>query len=281
MSARRANGFARGARSGAAAFALSACILSLSGCIAAAAIPLAAGGALVVSRKDQPDGPPTTAAAVAADRSDLRIVPTKLTALPPPAAPAAIDNPAITAFASYATSWLASAPGSASRQGALLASAESLSVSRAPCGARPPAVFIDLDPGKGSFDPLQAHAPAPQLAAVLQELRTRDVSIVWFSRLGENFAAAARAILADSGLDPDGRDRLVLMRDLGERKQSRRDELAKSLCPIAMLGDERADFDELYLYLRKAEAAVALDAMIGRGWFLASPLSVAEATPPR
>ena len=64
----------------------------------------------------------------------------------------------------------------------------------------------------------------------------------------------------------------MLMRDLDERKQTRRDELASEMCPVALLGDERADFDELFLYLKRPEAAIALEPMIGQGWFLASPL---------
>ena len=74
-----------------------------------------------------------------------------------------------------------------------------------------------------------------------------------------------------AGLDPTGMDTLVLMSDIGERKQTRRDAIANTLCPIAILGDERADFDELYLYLKNPDSAIALDASIGRGWFLASP----------
>ncbi len=105
--------------------------------------------------------------------------------------------------------------------------------------------------------------------------------MIWFTRLGAGFADATRTALAAAGLDPEGRDELVLLSTLDERKQTRRDEVAKRVCPIALVGDERADFDELYLYLKQPDAAVALDAMIGRGWFLASPFTpAASATQP-
>lgn len=275
MSFRRDPGHTR-ARPTALGALLMACSLGLNGCVAAA-IPLAAGGALVAARKGKVETPPASIPASAGDFAAYRVTPTDLAALPPPSAAVGSGTPgslAIEAFGAYARAWLGSAPGA--RQSALLIGASSLTVRRSVCGTTPPAVFIDLDPGKGSFDPLQRQSGAPQLAAILADLRVRGVRIVWFSRLGENFAAAAQAVLRDSGLDPAGEDQRVLMRDLGERKQSRRDEMARTLCPIAMLGDERADFDELYLYLRQVDAASALDAMIGRGWFLADPLVPAE-----
>ena len=116
------------------------------------------------------------------------------------------------------------------------------------------------------------------MVSALDELRAKNVEVVWFSRLGASFEGATRTALAATGLDPAGNDRLVLLSNLDERKQSRRDEAAKRVCPIALVGDERADFDELYLYLKQPEAALALDAMIGRGWFLASPFVPAAET---
>ena len=89
---------------------------------------------------------------------------------------------------------------------------------------------------------------------------------------GEASAEAIRAALASTGLDPEGTDRLLVLGSLDERKQTRRDALAKTHCIVAILGDERADFDELYLYLKDREAVVPSDAIIGRGWFLATPI---------
>ena len=64
-----------------------------------------------------------------------------------------------------------------------------------------------------------------------------------------------------------------MLGSLDERKQTRRDALAKTHCIVAILGDERADFDELYLYLKDRDAVVPPDAIIGNGWFLASPIT--------
>lgn len=206
----------------------------------------------------------------------MRIVRTSLTALPPPDGPASAGNPAIPSFRSYALAQAELAPGAGRRESAIIPDASDLRLVRSDCGSQPAAVFIDLDPGRGTFDPLAPGVADPALAAALAALRAQDVAVVWFSRLGANFAAAARAALTGSGLDPGGADELMLLRDLEERKQTLRDEAAKRLCPIAILGDERADFDELYLYLKNPDAALALDAMIDRGWFLAAPFSAAS-----
>ncbi|HEU4819564.1 MAG TPA: hypothetical protein VFS87_00200, partial [Qipengyuania sp.] len=169
-------------------------------------------------------------------------------------------------------------PVTGKRTGALLSRASDLRTDRASCTAVSPAVFIDLDPGRGTFDPLAPGEPDRTMVAALEELRAKDVQVIWFSRLGASFEDATRAALAAAGFDPAGTDRLVLLSNLDERKQSRRDEAAKLVCPIALVGDERADFDELYLYLKQPDAALALDAMIGRGWFLASPFTPAAET---
>lgn len=251
-----------------------------SGCIAAA-LPVAAGAALVKRHADleKPDPEPVKVAAASA-RSDLKVVPTSLTVLPPPDAPSGSGNPAIFSFREYALAQVQLPPGTGKRLSAILPAASGLRVARTACGNLPPAVFLDLDPGRGTFDPLAPGSADSALGAALAELRGQGVGIVWFSRLGTNFAPAAREALVRAGLDPAGADELVLMPGIAERKQSLRDEMARRVCPIAILGDERADFDELYLYLKNPDAAVGLDAMIDRGWFLASPFPApVEAVP--
>lgn len=254
-----------------ALLALASLVPFLSGCIAAA-IPLAAGATVLRTRAAHTgEGRVAALAPLPGGEAKTGIVVTDLTALPPPDSAQTISSEGTAAFAAYALD-RAGIPGTAAkRQSALLTSASELRATRMECGARPPAVLIDLDPGRGAFDPLAPGAPDAALAAALPSLRERGIAVIWSSRLGENFAGAVRAALAGGGLDPAGVDTLVLMRDIGERKQSRRDDMAKRWCPIAILGDERADFDELYLYLRDQQSAVALDAMLGRGWFIASP----------
>lgn len=264
----------------AAACLLAALAPLLTGCIAAV-VPLAAGAALANRQDPKARAARLDAAAEAASKAapsapdNPRIVRTTLTALPPPDSVASSGNPAVPGFRSYALALAEVAPGVGKRESAIIPDAGDLRLVRSDCGMQPAAVFIDLDPGRGTFDPLAPGIADPVLAAALAELRARDVTVVWFSRLGANFTAAARATLTGSGLDPDGADELMLLRDLHERKQTLRDEVAKRLCPIAILGDERADFDELYLYLKNPDAAVALDAMIDRGWFLAAPFRMA------
>ena len=264
----------------AAALALAILAPLTSGCIAAA-IPLAAGTVMVRSQLEEnraakaAEAPVMPAnlgkAADASARSDFRVVPTALTALPAPDPFTNGGSPAISAFRVYALEQAQLPIGPGKRASAILPSASDLRPQRAECAALPAAVFIDLDPGRDTFDPLAPGDPDRALGTALAELRDQGVKVVWFSRLGTNFADAARAALVASGLDPASRDTMMLLPDLAERKQSLRDAVARSYCPIAILGDERADFDELYLYLRSPDAALALDAMLDKGWFLASP----------
>lgn len=255
-----------------------------AGCIAAAAaIPIAAGAA-VIRTETRGEGAPTQPAsasvsarrfAKASDASDYKVVLTDLTELPRPVG----ANGTIVSSAALLT-YLAKQNDTAGgrRLSALLSRPGDLSAQQAECRASDKAVFIDLDPARGSFDPLSPGEPDDGLELTLANLRSQGIAVVWFSRLGENFADAVRTALADSGLDREGRDQIVLMRDIEERKQTRRAAIADLLCPVALVGDERADFDELYLYLKNPDAAVALDAMIGRGWFLLSPFAPASDT---
>ncbi|RYY43049.1 MAG: hypothetical protein EOP59_08730 [Sphingomonadales bacterium] len=248
--------------------------LALSGCIAAV-IPLAAG-AVVAKRVDAIETRAAKldkAAAAASSRRGETVTLTNLTSLPPPDPALPTANAAVASFHAYALAQAELQPGAGTRPSAIIPDASDLTLVRSQCGRQQSAVFVDLDPGRGTFDPLAPGLADPSLGAALADLRAREVKIVWFSRLSANFAEPARAALAAGGLDPQGGDEIVLMRDIGERKQTLRDEVAKRLCPIAILGDERADFDELYLYLKNPDAALALDAMIGKGWFLASPFT--------
>ena len=77
-----------------------------------------------------------------------------------------------------------------------------------------------------------------------------------------------RKALIAAGLDPAGRDELVLLRYPQERKQTRLEDFAAEFCVVALAGDERADFDELFQYLKNPAAAAPLEALIGKGWFL-------------
>jgi len=249
-----------------------------SGCIAAAAIPVAAGAVMVKSRVAKAPLPsaPAQGAEIASERASVEI--TTFKELPPPTPAAAVSTTAAErAMLDYVIArQAASEKGAAEVPSALLIRPGDLTARRAPCRSRSLAVFIDLDPGRGTFDPLLPAKSNAALSAALADLRARGIAIVWFSRAGDNFAAPIRQAIVDAGYDRERRDQLVLMRSIDERKQSRRDALADFLCPIALIGDTKADFDELYLYLKNADAALALDGMIGDGWFIVDPFASSD-----
>lgn len=250
----------------------------ISGCVAAA-IPLAAGAALVgtqTGRERSRAAVATPANLAVSARNDLLVNRSSPPAPPPPGAPMLPGQASISAFQAYSLALAGRGLERVTRTSAILSDASLLRPQRKRCGPLPAAVFIDLDPGRGSFDPLRPGRASPGLGSALADLRRNGLAVVWFSRLGFNFAAATRTALAAGGLDPAGEDEVVLLRDITDRKQTSRDEVARRLCPIAMLGDERADFDELYLYLRNSSSAAGLDAMIERGWFLSSPFAAPD-----
>lgn len=257
----------------AAALAAAALATLTSGCVAA--LPLAAGAALARrhAELERPATKPVAGADAIAEAAEPRVVPTALTVLPRPAPANSTGDPDIEAFATFATEQNKAPSPGGNRFSAILPRANELRVARTACQSLPAAVIVDLDPGRGTFDPLMPGTADPALGGALARLRAQGITVAWLSRLGSNFEAATRESLARTGLDPAGADTLLLLHDIAERKQSLRDQIAKRHCPVAMLGDERADFDELYLYLKNPDGALALDAMIGKGWFLASPFA--------
>ena len=67
---------------------------------------------------------------------------------------------------------------------------------------------------------------------------------------------------------PTARSRQEVL-SIQDRKQTRRRAFAEEHCVVAILGDEKADFDELYQYLRSPDDAVTLERLVGDRWFLA------------
>lgn len=165
------------------------------------------------------------------------------------------------------------------RQSAILAAPGALRPDRSDCSIRPSAILIDLDPAGGVFDPDIAAERNPSLSQMLAALRLQEVDVFWISKLPAVRAGALRRVLIQSGMDPAGRDGLLLMRKIGDRKQLRRRELGETHCLLAIAGDERADFDELYLYLKDNAAAQPLEELIGAGWFM-TPLPLTEGHTP-
>lgn len=248
-----------------------------SGCVAAL-IPVAAGGMLAGKDKIGLETRRQNAETVAA-RADVMIaMPTPVPASVKSGGPFARELPpptplrrAFSGMSDYVAAQADKDPVSDPRQSALLAAPGSLMPDRSDCSIRPPAVVFDLDPASALFNPAAAVKADPELAPLLREFRSRDISIFWLSALTPLDAGAIRSRLVESGLDPAGRDGLLLMRHVDDRKQTRRHDVSMTHCLVAIAGDTRADFDELFDYLMDPSASLPVEALMGAGWFLTPP----------
>lgn len=272
----------------------------LSGCVAAAALPVLAAGGVVKARADGRTATAATPPATPADalpvspRPPASVAPasaraavvdgdaayrlTTLTALPPPTGGA--SPPAVTqaggaqgyaVFADYAARRAAQPVIGTERRSAMLANPTTMNPETRVCSVQPASVLIDLDPGQAAFDLGSSRPSDPELASRLSALRDEGVIIGWVSSRTADQAGMVRRALRQTGLDPDGSDELVLLRFPEERKQTRREDFAKSHCVVAIAGDQKADFDELFAFLRDPALALPLDKLIGAGWFIAPP----------
>lgn len=246
---------------------------SLGGCVAAAvAVPIIAAAGMVGTSGRVRAATPVpaqrdSALASARPRSAPGVTLTTMTALPPPSISGTARDP-WNPFISYA---LARAAGAEGGQSVLLApgAATSLAEQRLACPESQPAVIVDLDAGPSVFTPESAGVPSPGLAEGLARLREANVVVLWLSQASANQVSEVADALVYSGLDPTGRDPLLLMRHAEDRKQTLRQEANLDVCVIAIAGDRRGDFDELFDYLRDPDSALGLEGMIGSGWFIA------------
>jgi hypothetical protein len=258
------------------------------------AIPLVAGGTLFARDRHRvhaatpvpvPKAPrgkvAVTAAPGAAVSRPAGIVVTTLKELPPPSGANEVSvDEAWRPFLAYAEQWPEAKESQAGElPSALLEQPPSTeAVKRLRCKSPVPAVVIDLDDGSESFVPDRL-GPAPAaLAEGLARLRQGGTVVLWISRLPAARAADIAEALRRSGLDPQGLDQLLLIRKRDDRKQLLRQDASKDVCIVAIAGDQRGDFDELFDYLRNPAAAVGLYPMMGRGWFLVPSLAT-SATP--
>lgn len=203
-----------------------------------------------------------------------------VTAAPAPI-PAAPSTPSIaggaTPYAAFARFAIAHAPPLAAGKVRRSALVDQDSITSEPrltdCGESPPAVVLDLDKGGTPFDLADAPFPANGLTEQLGTIRAAGVTVLWSASLPVDTAPKLYTVLRASGLDPDRTDRLLLLRNGEERKQERRFAAARDWCILAIAGDARGDFDELYDYLRDPSGpiAAALEPTFGEGWFLVPP----------
>jgi hypothetical protein len=207
-------------------------------------------------------------------------LPPAATAVPPPSAAEtdptpqpAEDQSGLARFTRYA---LASAQLSGSgteMPSALLADPVALDGKRRICAAGEQlVVVIDLDPVGGLFAPPAGPVAAAGAMPALALLRDAGFEIAWISDLPTERSGSLRTALEQSGLDPRGQDIISLRRDEGDTKDQRKVSLGGFACIVAIAGDERADFDARFKYLRDPKAGTAIESIIGDGWFLVDPL---------
>ena len=183
-----------------------------------------------------------------------------------PSAREPLGTPGINQFLSYANGRRIGSeelPASA-----MLSDRISLEPVKAGCSGVSPTILIDLDPESGLFDPSAASRPPSGLAHGLAQLRSSGVDVAWISGNGIDKLDSISRVLKFSGLDLYNEDRILLVRSDDDRKQTLREELAQISCLIAIAGDTRSDFDELYDYLKNPADAASLEPLIGDGWFL-------------
>lgn len=267
------------ARAAFAGLAAALASVTLSGCIAAA-IPLVAGGAMARSNmgKDdiaqtrpapnQPEIETPSEADRVADLAPANQAPT-VSAVE---SSSVLQSPQMSEFIRYSTEHAFQYSASAeSLPSAVLSKPSSLDGERLQCDPEAglkPSILIDLDPGETPFARGSDLPTSAAIALSLTVLRSEGVEIAWISENSAADADIVRDALSASGLDPNAEDTLLLMRYPDDRKQTRRKEFAAQTCLIAIAGDRRNDFDELYDFLTSRDAAFRLETMINDGWFL-------------
>ncbi len=275
----------------------------LQGCLAAA-VPVVAGG-MLASRDAIIEGGEGDAGTDAASASTAAAPETGDTAqsaratepgMPVEVAPASVTPAAPAAAASKAPEIAASRPASGGTApssfsdlasyaltqvadpakpatSALLANPGALDGRRKACSDTPPVVLIDLDPAGRMLALDQTMRGKAGLARTLADLRRSGISIAWISQRLTVDTDQIRVKLAEAGLDLLGEDILLLMPSLQDTKQQRRRSLGEEFCLLAIAGDTRSDFDELFDYLKNPDAAIRLNTLRGAGWFL-TPLPI-------
>lgn len=268
----------------------------LSGCVAAAIAPLAATGALGTKAiKGKKSGGSAVKAVpkpqVSVGQGISAVPPlTALAAAPaelPPPFPPAQENPSVpvvdssaddpdpyAAMATYVLAQAEAGRAGTQRKSALLDQRSLVELPRMrACADQRGAVLIDLDPGEAVFDLDDPPAPARGLANLLRRIRGTGTAVVWLASLPDSQAKRLGQSLKATGLDPLGIDKVMLLSGRETRKQQILDRAADDWCVLAIVGDRKADFDEVFDYLRNPDGpvAIALEQFIGAGWFLAPP----------
>jgi hypothetical protein len=153
-------------------------------------------------------------------------------------------------------------------RGAVLVESVSLSQPQTiDCSAKPMAVILDLDIAPGTPAEMEIQRQNG-FAALLETLRESGIRIAWLAEANEDRLKPVLDLLRE-GDEPVMREADLMLVGLpGKlRKQERRWQMARDYCVVAIAGDRRSDFDELYDYLRDQAYAIRLELFMGKGWF--------------
>lgn len=273
---------------------------ALSGCIAAAAIPLGAAGLIgreqVSKADDRPDlsvappeqriaaipklegarrtaNVPAAAAPRPASLPDMRVTESR------PAAMAVIPiaRTSIAARGSYGDSYdgltrylfaksQARERGAAVQSVVLFPNTQVAHPDYTVCADMPLAMIIDL----GRADAQAIAQSDPGLVEAVTTARLADVAVHFTSDRSPEEAGKLAVALDAAGLGPVKRGTDLWM--AGDRastgKDSLRWKIASNQCVVALVGHRPGDFSQIYDDPATAGGSPALDAMRGNGWFL-------------
>lgn len=279
------------------AVALAIVATQLCGCAAAAIIPLAAGSTVVGKTALDGSGgklrgktsqrpmvtvgtgtslPPAVrpAAELTGEASPREPTPSEPIANRPAPAESSPGADAYGAMAAYVLSRSAEPKPAGGRRSALLDQSSLSGVPEmAKCGSGRSALVLDLDPGNQPFDLNDPPSPVAGLAERLRGIRATGTAVVWLASVPESARKDLSTILKATGLDPLGIDGYLLLRRNETRKQQLLNRASEEWCVIAIAGDRKGDFDEVFDYLRNPDGpvALALEQHLGAGWFLVPP----------
>jgi hypothetical protein len=147
----------------------------------------------------------------------------------------------------------------------------------AQCGEKPLAIILDLD-NKDLTDEQNADLwrgaidPAPGVLAAVNEARRLNIAVFYMSEQLAQSGIRIEAALNEAGLGPaEPGIQLWLKGERGlERKDLLRQVISRHYCVVAMAGDRKGDFADLYDYLRDPDAPAVrvLDPLFNAGWFM-------------
>ncbi len=143
------------------------------------------------------------------------------------------------------------------------------------CGAKPLAVIVDLDAAPVAAQ--NEESLTRPLGSLLEDIRDAGLRLIWISGRRQAEVTSTLDPLRQGANPAIKAEDLISLQEQGKlRKQERRWNLAQYYCIVAVAGDEKKDFDELFEYLRNPDYAVSLGKFWNRGWFVVPhPVSVA------